>query len=445
MLTMKRVVGPLTLAAATLLVAAAGAGAATTSDQPAAIVIYPKVVYDTAPVSDTIIEIANTSTSPIDLHCFYVNATSHCTNTGAPCDTGLDCGGVGACVPGWAEIDFSVTLTRNQPFYWLAGTGRNRSCAAASTCEPLPLNGTGVCAQGILAGQPCTNAAQCGVGPCVGADQSNAGTAVPPVPESLFFIGELKCVAVNSDGTPSGRNDLIGTATIVTDLGDGLIDAQSYNAIGVQANSRCDGDTALVCSSDDDCGADGPCVSAVDSNNILVLGPNDDPEAEYQYCPETLVLDHIFDGAPDPVGEGIWMTDLTLVPCSENFALGQADLGRSTAQFLVYNEFEQRFSTSRPVTCFDETLLSNIDTRNNARSIFSVNVSGTIAGQSLIRPVGDGLIGVARAMKVVNGQTIEDISAQVNGDGLRPVFAPGVGYEIHQLGERQPQDRIVIP
>jgi hypothetical protein len=257
----------------------------------------------------------------------------------------------------------------------------------------------------------------------------------------LDFIGELKCVIISGDGTPTARNDIIGTATIVTNL-DGPIDAQSYNAVGVQANFRCSNDPEVVCSSNADCGG-GTCEPAVNEDDVLRLGADANPDAEYQACPETLVVDHLFDGAPDPIGGGIFLTDLTLVPCSENFALGVADLGRSTAQFLVFNEFEQRFSTSRPVTCFDETLLSNVDTRNNARSIFSVNVSGTIAGQSRIRPVGSGLLGVARVMKA--DTSLEDIASEVNAVGLPPVFAPGAGYDLHQQGQRENEDLIVLP
>jgi hypothetical protein len=447
MLTMKRMVGPLSLAAAACLLAVGTAQAATTVDKGAAILVYPKIVTNTEPRTDTIIEIANLNPTLVaNLHCFYVNATSHCTNTGAPCLSSIDCNGGGACLPSWAEVDFSVNLTRNQPFYWLASTGRNRTCANNGTCEPLPLNTTGIClAPAGSIGQPCVSNAGCGAGgSCsVNPGTTNAGTAIPPVPESLFFIGELKCVITAADGSPINRNDLIGTATLVTDLGEGVIDAQSYKAVGIRGISRCDGNPDRICDSDADCNGDGPCIPVQDGDNVLRLGNDANLEAEYQGCAETLILDHIFDGAPDPVGEGIWVTDLTLVPCSENFALGQALLGRSTAQFLVYNEFEQRFSSSRPVTCFDETLLSNIDTRNNARSIFSVNVSGTVAGQSRIRAVGDGLLGTARAMKVY--ETDLDGIAEAVANGLPPVFGPGAGYDLHQDGQRAGEDRIVLP
>jgi hypothetical protein len=119
---------------------------------------------------------------------------------------------------------------------------------------------------------------------------------------------------------------------------------------------------------------------------------------------------------------------------------------------LVYNEFEQRLSTSLPVTCFDERLMSNIDTANNDRSIFSVNVGGTIAAQSRIRPVGSGLVGVARAMKPVipgalqeGNANLQPIAALRADPGLAPVVGVGAAYELHQQGVRSEADRIVLP
>ncbi|HEX7408647.1 MAG TPA: hypothetical protein VF515_13475, partial [Candidatus Binatia bacterium] len=86
-------------------------------------------------------------------------------------------------------------------------------------------------------------------------------------------------------------------------------------------------------------------------------------------------------------------TDLTLVPCTEDF-MRQVG-GSASVQYLVFNEFEQRFSTSKPVNCFSEIQLCNIDTPQCRRSIFNVNVAGTLTGQTRISPSGSGLLGVA--------------------------------------------------
>jgi hypothetical protein len=121
-----------------------------------------------------------------------------------------------------------------------------------------------------------------------------------------------------------------------------------------------------------------------------------------------LILNHFFDFAivGNAAGASSVVTDLTLVPCSENFATPTAQT-TTTAQFLVFNEFEQRFSASTAVNCFKEIQLSNIDTPGGAlavpalSSIFSAVVQGTLVGQTRIRPVtgaenttGHGLLGI---------------------------------------------------
>ena len=120
---------------------------------------------------------------------------------------------------------------------------------------------------------------------------------------------------------------LKGEATIVL-FGDDegpdeqdVITVAKHNAIGMQAIE-----------------------GAVNDDNVLVLGG---PEPEYNGCPNFLILNHFFDGAENPVtddGSRI-ITLLTLVPCTQDF-LRQIP-GATVVQYLVYNEFEQRFSTSR--------------------------------------------------------------------------------------------------
>jgi hypothetical protein len=215
--------------------------------------------------------------------------------------------------------------------------------------------------------------------------QRNGGS-IPPAPQDPM-VGELKCVEVGlaGDEYPIDSNDLIGQATIeMFRAAGGPPDIQSYNAFGVQSiggqNNR---------------------------DNTLVLGQ------EYNGCPNYLILDHFFDYAPDPIPAGGRVaTVLTCIPCSQDFVL-QA-WPKTTVQFLVYNEFEQRFSTSRSTGCFSELLLSDIDTRpgsggvpfgdpldNNLFSIFNIFVQGTRTGQTWIRgvsdskPTGNGLLCLA--------------------------------------------------
>jgi hypothetical protein len=87
----------------------------------------------------------------------------------------------------------------------------------------------------------------------------------------------------------------------------------------------------------------------------------------------------------EPVFRTRVATDLTLVPCTQDFENQDFELSKTTAQFLVFNEFEERLSTSIQIECFKEIRLSNIDTTMNERSIFSAGVLGTLTGQTRIR------------------------------------------------------------
>jgi hypothetical protein len=375
------------LVAAAVLWVPAPASADTTTDQGAGIVIFPKVkvVTDTdlGPLTDTLIELNNLDRdSQTAAHCFYVNANSHCANSGDVCTTALDCPsttGFSPCVPGWVEINFDAILTANQPLAWSALNG-----LAGGAAGP---NGSGI-ANGQV--------------PCPGRLGSkcsgNEGTRVPPVSEDTFFIGELKCIQVEpisrfpaTCSAAECQNDLAGTATIFEVIED-ITDGKSYNAVGIKSAGDNNGD------------------------RVLLLGGTN---PEYEPCHEVLILNHLFDNAIDPIS-GVWTasSELTLVPCTEDFLTQRTDA--TTAQFLVYNEFEQRFSTSRQVRCLFDSPLSEIDTSQSDRSIFNVSVAGTIAGQTRIRGVGGGLVGAA-TLDFVGGPTLRGGSAyNLNGFGFRP-------------------------
>lgn len=348
------------------------------SDRAAAIVLFPEVYVDTTvpvnPSGDTIIQLSNTSDQPILAHCFYENANSHCSNTGEICSSPEECcvdlAGCGACQPGWNEVDFLVRLTPFQPLGWRVSEG----------LEEFPLDGVSRTGRG---------------------GSSNAGSRIPPIPEEPFD-GMLKCVAVNDDGTPSDRNVLKGEATYVEFVDAiGFVDVNKHNAVGIQAIE-----------------------GAVNQDKTLVLGG---PDAEYNGCSEILIMNHFFDMAripahlegaePVPVN-----TYLTLVPCTEN--LRTQTPGKTVVQFLVYNEFEQRFSTSLTVECKGAGYISYIDTSQEERSIFSVGVSGTLAGQTRIHPLDGGLVGVA---------------TEVYGEGA------SAGFNLHKQGSREEPDLITLP
>lgn len=402
---------------------AGSAHAQTNSDESSAILVWPRVVYDSTGAlfgnpTDTLINISSTATSSLkQAHCFLVNATSHCSNNGEACLTSSTCGG-GTCVPGWNETDFNIFITQEQPLAWFASEGMSHSQI------PIGTQAGGRCSNNP--GLICISNAQCGVGATCQfgphGGQNNIGTGIPPVPEDPF-IGSITCIQYDPTQNPPvpdqspTTNALIGEATIFTQTGStDPIDGSKYNAVGFKAVA-------------------GP---GADTDNVLQLGTPlvaGSPTADYDGCAGSLIFNHYFDGATDPVSVGLGTnsdngetaTQLTLVPCGNNI-LGRQP-GSVVAQFLVFNEFEQRFSASTKVDCVYDRQISNIDTPNNARSIWSAGVSGTITGQTRIQGVGNsstgnGLTGVATlGIESTNGITtaaysLDQMGASANGDLL---------------------------
>lgn len=386
MLTNKRL--SLFGAAAVWLALSPMAQAATYSDTGAAVLVWPKIVVATS--RDTVLQITNQSSQAVAAHCFYVNANPRCSNTGEVCTSFTQCqdesGFFGSCVPAWIEINFDIFLTPQQPVAWSASEG------LAGNQVPCP--------GGFL-------------DKCPFAD-TNAGTRIPPVGESTF-IGELKCIQVDRDsrlpapcqGTAC-RNDLEGAATL-TKLEEGQIDTRKYDAVGLRATDINNGD------------------------NRLVIG-GDPADAEYQPCAEVLVFNHLFDGAIDPIS-GIWAanSELSLVPCTQDLLLQR--IPQVTAQFLVFNEFEQRLSTSVQVNCLLDRPISRIDTSQPLRSIWNANVTGTVAGQTRITGVGGGLIGAATL----------GFCDPVDGCASLAVVDSGAAYNLNQFADRIEADFIRIP
>jgi hypothetical protein len=381
---------------------AGAARADVTSTNPAAILIFPKLLVDSTDEFsqvDTILQITNTSDQPVNVRCFYVNANGHCSNdpeivcnpNGDPLDSPC---GLGICRPGWQETDFAFRLTTKQPIVWTLGFG----------LPVLPLDSPAC---------PTTTNVNCG--------------SIPPAPEDPM-IGELKCVEVTDDESPIDRNDLKGEATIETAevfAADGMmigdnnaniaVDSRGYNAIGIKA------------------------IEGGNNNDDVLLLNN----LEYNACPNLLILDHFFDDAIEPADHDRVRTDITFVPCSEDF-LTQVPFS-NTVQFLVYNEFEQRFSASRRVTCLTEIPLSDIDTRPGLRddfaSIFNVQVAGTLTGQTVMRSVagtettrGHGILAVAEEFHLGN-EWLADRFAGVRSAAYIP----------QQRGVREQPDVIYLP
>jgi len=310
-------------------------------------------------------------------HCFYVNAALDCT-----------------------EVDFDIVLTKQQPTYWLVSEGR-----LVDPMDPPCNRNPG--------GLSCPN---------TGIDPGR----VPPVVED--FQGELKCIEVDSSGSPLSGNHLKGEATLYTydNCVDGTcllsggscsttcpedkVEVAKYNGLGVFGNEN------------------------NDQNGVLCLGgetSEDCPHGpEYNACPQTWILNHLAEGAKDPVigamdpnTDSSVSTDITVVPCEENFET-QVPV-TVTLQFAITNEYEQTFSASTSVECWEEMNLASIN------QVFTRDFVGTDFLQTRIRPSA----GTANGFMIV-----ADEVHRVTG-GLATTAAENLDVE----GERPGPDLIVIP
>lgn len=346
------------------------ARAETSTERSGSVLVFPKVVFDAS--RDTFIQITNTSNSMVHAHCFYVSAVPECNGVGS-C---LDGTCVGECIPRWIEVDFDIWLTKQQPTSWSAGFGR------------LSDSQDSVCFRNFQNGNENNDCYGAGIDP----------GRVPPVSDP--FVGELKCIEVDPSGAPISGNHLKGEATIVETTGG----ASKYNAIGVIGLDANNGDTTLCLGG----GVSDRCPSG----------------AEYNGCSEALVLDHFAEGADSPLlgATSTVATELTLVPCSQDFET-QAP-SRVVVQFLITNEYEQSFSASTTVDCWANFRLRDVNL------IFDLTRLSTRVVQTRMRPAGasqSGILGVSEEFHALSGRTAR---AAVN---------------IQQEGERSAADYIVIP
>jgi len=379
------------VALALAMAAGPGQAAAQTvaSDQAAGYVVFAKIVSDPNDVfvsgvaTDTVVQLTNTGSAIRVVHCFYVDATSVCSNgvnrfgTSEACRDNTDCTPGGTCLPQWSVDDFTFVLSPIQPVGWSVTQGGFAPAAAGSEGGPLP-----------------------------------------PV-SSDYFVGELKCVevdgttAVNTTNTPINANDLKGEASIYKlrpgAAGASFVDVRAYNAIGIQAvltNGQPQTDRTMCL---------GPAAGGGTPPPGQVC-----TTAEYAACPRNLILNHRFDETPVRPGGTAVSTELTLVPCSENLDDTAAPRPVLAVQFLVYNEFEQRFSASTRFDCFRSVALSQIDARagNERTSIWNVAVQGTLTGQTRIRSVtgteldvGRGILAVAEEAQAIAGGQLPTIGS----------------------------------
>ena len=340
-----------------------------TTERSSSILIFPKVQFDSSGVQtgapvDTIIQISNTSNSMVFAHCFYVNAV--------PEDPSQPPGVLNP--PQCQEIDFSIWLTKQQPTHWVVSSGRRLDQTDKSCTKDFK------------------NCSGAGFDPGL----------IPPVSDP--FAGELKCIEVDSSGAPISGNHLKGEATLVTPFGD----ASKYNAIGVLGINSDQGSNN---------GPNTLCLGGVKSSQC----PSG---AEYNGCPETVILNHFAENATDPVVEELGngpsrvATQLTLVPCREDFE--NQIPAQVTVQFQITNEFEELFSTSTTVSCWSNLTLDAI-----AR-VFDVGFLGTRFAQTRMTAATDdqsGFVGVAEEFHRHGASTAPLVSRaalNLHGEGVRP-------------------------
>jgi hypothetical protein len=184
-------------------------------------------------------------------------------------------------------------------------------------------------------------------------------SAVPP----FFGEGELKCAVIPPQNQPEleFHNTIQGRATVYSLSGRTV----SYGAIGFQR------------------------LSPGEFTGVLSLDGR-----TYAQCPDKLHFDIVAD---QPTGTPPTTSDLILVPCSEDL-LFQVP-ATITVQFLIINEFEQQFSTSISVTCFDREILSAISDSLRRATL------GSDTGHLIIRGVNGPLLGLVVDGVAFQGKT----------------------------------------
>ena len=336
------------------------------ADRAAAIINFPYVTVDSRHGVDTAIRLSNAdAAAAIDVSCFLINVTPHCF---------LD------------------------P---LQGCLVAADCAPGDVCAPAPPQVLQF-GMGLTMGQPISWSLSVGL-PALPVPGTGA---IPPASEDPF-LGVLRCVAVGPSGVPVDRNVLQGEATVERyDSAASQLDAATYNGVGL-----------------------GAIAGAIVDDGQLVLGG---PDAEYDGCPNVLILNHFFDFAVDPVTHASQIfTTLALVPCAADLSRSSPDQsqGATIVEYMVFNEFEQRFSTSLPLAVQQVRQLSLIDGNDPTRSIFSAGVGGTLSGQTRMRGIGAGIMGVA------------DESHRDLTDATRAMSA---AFNLHATGERLEPDTISL-
>ncbi len=357
---LRRVHLVLTLLAATLAMHGPSAAEDVTLGGPgkqAALLMFPYFAYDSEDGLDSILRLTNLANEPVDVSCVLVGKPSRCTITGNDCSSDADCFS-NNCERQHTEaysIDFPVRLLPGQPLDWSASTGLSRADlpVAVGRCEG---DSTVIC----FSDSTCVAAGLEGCGP------TNAGTAIPPVPEDPFQ-GFVVCVAVDEEGRPTENNALRGSLTLVRSTADGD-DTASYRAIGYPA-----------------------LAGANNGDRTLVLGG---PTAEYAGCARELSGPVLFDFALEPISRTTTLfTKMALIDCNMDFVSSSSELREASIGGI--SEFFLGYGAS---STFRTQLVSYLSERFEGEpddgAPLSVAWQGTLGGKIRVG-FGGGIAGVA--------------------------------------------------
>ncbi len=323
-------------------------------------------------VQDTILTLTNDEANDVWVKLYFVNGD-------APLDA-IEAGSppvqIAEAEPGWNWVNCMVPLTKDQPLFWSAWTG------GPLDCQPFTaLDG------GSPAGRP---------------DPENPGGRV--------LRGFVYAFAVNDAGHEIRWNHLSGHATIVD---YSRTAAWEYNAFAFQNRCVEQGEELLDCTLFDD---QGVCCEAE-----AIPGQLDMDAFQLDFAYDQLLLNFFASGSTAMSRPGVSVqidTDLTLYPLSQD--LRQDSLGPVTtkAKFDIWNQNEAgRSGTTRCISCWDQTLLSQYTTGGIANN-FRLPKLSTDKGKARI----DGIASTVCDRDVRCVAAREDHAGQMQTAGL-PVMS----------------------
>ncbi len=272
-------------------------------------------------IQDTVLEISNDFEDAVFVQFYFVNGDD-------PLDA-VFAGNPPQMVvedePGWNNVDCQTLLTANQPMYMSMSSGSPLGCQPFGILDP-----------GTRPGRPDVE------GP--------AGQRV--------LRGYVYAWAVDSAGEEIRWNHLSGSGTIVN-YGDAS--AWEYEAYTSQTTCLDHGDRPLDCIEFDN---NGTCCDAIVKPGRLELDG-----FQYDIAFDQLLMSFVASGSDALSGSDFSVqvdTDLTLYPIGQDLRVNSEGPVTTSAKFDIWNMSENRFSgTTRCITCWDQTLLSDYDAPNH--------------------------------------------------------------------------------